>query len=46
MLKVDSLSKSFGNTEVLKDVSLEIESGQTTVILGPSGSGNPRFYAA
>ena len=39
MLKVDSLSKSFGNTEVLKDVSLEIESGQTTVILGPSGSG-------
>ena len=33
MLKVDSLSKSFGNTEVLKDVSLEIESGQTLSLI-------------
>ena len=39
MLSVDSLSKSFGDTQVLKNISLDIPSGETTVILGPSGSG-------
>ncbi|MDO5750480.1 MAG: amino acid ABC transporter ATP-binding protein [Rothia sp. (in: high G+C Gram-positive bacteria)] len=39
MLKLDSLHKSFGDTQVLKDISLEIADGETTVILGPSGSG-------
>ena len=39
MLSVDSLSKSFGETQVLKNISLDIPSGETTVILGPSGSG-------
>ncbi len=39
MLSVKSLSKSFGNTQVLKDISLDIPDGKTTVILGPSGSG-------
>ena len=39
MLSVESLSKSFGETQVLKDISLDIPSGETTVILGPSGSG-------
>lgn len=39
MLSVDSLSKSFGETQVLKNISLDIPDGETTVILGPSGSG-------
>lgn len=39
MLSVDSLSKSFGDTQVLKNISLDIPDGETTVILGPSGSG-------
>ena len=39
MLKLESLHKSFGDTQVLKDISLEIADGETTVILGPSGSG-------
>ena len=39
MLSVESLSKSFGTTQVLKNISLDIPSGETTVILGPSGSG-------
>ena len=39
MLSVDSLSKSFGTTQVLKNISLDIPDGETTVILGPSGSG-------
>ena len=39
MLSVESLSKSFGETHVLKNINLDIPSGETTVILGPSGSG-------
>ena len=39
MLSVESLSKSFGETQVLKNINLDIPSGETTVILGPSGSG-------
>ncbi|MDD6796280.1 MAG: amino acid ABC transporter ATP-binding protein [Clostridiaceae bacterium] len=39
MLKVKGLRKSFGNTEVLKGVDLEIECGEVVVIAGPSGGG-------
>lgn len=39
MLNVESLTKSFGTTEVLKNITLEFEAGKTTVVLGPSGSG-------
>ena len=39
MFSVDSPSKSFGDTQVLKNISLDIPDGETTVILGPSGSG-------
>ena len=39
MLKVVDLKKSFGKTEVLKGINLEIEKGETVVIAGPSGGG-------
>ncbi|WP_237233666.1 amino acid ABC transporter ATP-binding protein [Rothia nasisuis] len=39
MLSLQNLTKSFGENTILRDVSLELESGETTVILGPSGSG-------
>ncbi len=39
MLRVDSLTKSFGSQPILHDISLSLEDGETTVILGPSGSG-------
>ena len=38
-LKVQDLSKSFGTTEVLKKINLEIEEGNFLVLLGPSGCG-------
>ena len=39
MLAVQKISKSFGATEALADVSLEVASGSTGVIIGPSGCG-------
>jgi phospholipid/cholesterol/gamma-HCH transport system ATP-binding protein len=39
LLFIDSLSVSFGNQHVLRNVSLELASGETLVILGESGCG-------
>ncbi len=39
MIKTVNLSKSFGDKEVLKDLSIDFERGKTTVVLGRSGTG-------
>ncbi len=39
MISVQHLYKSFGEREVLKDISLEIDQGEVVVVIGPSGSG-------
>ena len=39
ILRVESLSKAFGTTLVLKDVSLSVDNGEILIIVGPSGSG-------
>lgn len=36
---LDSVCKSFGDTQVLNNASLEVATGERVVILGPSGSG-------
>jgi osmoprotectant transport system ATP-binding protein len=38
-VEFDRVQVRYGQTEVLRDVSLTIESGSFTVLLGPSGSG-------
>lgn len=39
MIRIENVSKSFGNKHVLRDVSLTIEEGSSTVIIGRSGTG-------
>ncbi len=39
LLSVQAMSHSFGQTRVLRDISLDIAAGSYTVLLGPSGSG-------
>lgn len=39
MIEVQNIWKSFGEKEVLKDVSLEILEGETIAVIGRSGSG-------
>lgn len=39
MLKLTNVHKSFGKTEVLKGISLNVEKGNVTAIIGPSGAG-------
>ena len=39
ILRVAGLSKSYGHHEVLRDVDLEVETGEVVVVFGRSGSG-------
>lgn len=39
LFEVKNLKKSFGDKEVLKDISLKVEKGEVLCIIGPSGSG-------
>ena len=39
ILRVENLSKAFGSTVVLTDVSLNVDRGEILIIVGPSGSG-------
>ncbi|MDT8441959.1 MAG: ABC transporter ATP-binding protein [Desulfuromonadales bacterium] len=38
-IEIDSLTKSFNGTQVLKGISLKVEPGETFSIIGPSGTG-------
>lgn len=39
VIKINGLSKSFGDNHVLNDFSFELHSGESVVVLGKSGSG-------
>lgn len=43
LMQINNLKKSFGNLEVLKDISLTVEKGDVIAVLGPSGSGKSTF---
>jgi len=39
MIRCKNIYKSFGDTEVLKDISIEFEAGKNNLIIGKSGAG-------
>jgi glutamate transport system ATP-binding protein len=39
MVRMADVQKHFGELHVLKDINLEVDTGQVVVVLGPSGSG-------
>src|ERR1700752_3914103 len=39
VLDVVGISKRFGDLEVLRDISFQVQKGETVCVLGPSGSG-------
>ena len=43
MIKIEHLSKTYGNLAVLKDVNAEIKKGEVISIIGPSGTGKSTF---
>ncbi|WP_443595919.1 amino acid ABC transporter ATP-binding protein [Agathobacter sp.] len=38
-IKIDHLSKNFGDLEVLRDINIDVREGEVICIIGPSGSG-------
>jgi glutamine transport system ATP-binding protein len=43
MIEVKNLKKSFGDLEVIKDISVSIQPQEVVVVIGPSGSGKSTF---
>ena len=43
MIKVENLSKTFGELTVLKNITTEIQKGEVVSIIGPSGTGKSTF---
>ena len=41
LLNVENIRKSYGKTEVLKDISFSLKKGEVLAIIGSSGSGKP-----
>ena len=43
LIQVQNLGKSFGNIEVLQDITVDIYKGDVVFVVGPSGSGKSTF---
>lgn len=39
MIRLEGITKSFGNLQVLRGIDLEIKKGEVVSIVGPSGAG-------
>ena len=43
VIRVSTLSKSFGDNKILKDISLTVKRGEVISVIGPSGCGKSTF---
>ncbi|GBG95619.1 amino acid ABC transporter ATP-binding protein [Ligilactobacillus salitolerans] len=43
LLSIQNLKKSFGKSEVLKDINEKVDSGEVVCVIGPSGAGKSTF---
>src|SRR5678810_139005 len=46
MLKIESLSVSYGPREILHNISLDVQSGQVLALIGPNGAGKSTLIRA
>jgi ABC-type polar amino acid transport system ATPase subunit len=46
MLKGENITKKYGGREILKDISIDIQPGKITSIIGPSGAGKTTLLKA
>ena len=44
ILNLDNVSKSFGETKIIQNVSLDIEQGEKHAIIGPNGAGKSTLF--
>ena len=45
-IELRDLCKSFGKIQVLKNIDLELKSGEVTALMGPNGSGKTTLLKA
>jgi len=45
LIKVENLHKSFGNKQVLKDISFEVNKGEPVALVGPNGAGKTTLFS-
>ena len=46
MLKIQSLSVSYGSRQILRDISLDVQSGEVLALIGPNGAGKSTLIRA
>jgi len=46
MLKIDSITVSYGETEILHEVTLEVHAGEVVSLIGPNGAGKTTMLRA
>lgn len=44
LVKVENIQKSYGDKKILKNISLELETGKMIALLGPNGSGKSTLF--